>query len=401
MKKRLFAALLILVMAASVFSATAFADKTATYQLTKEVTYGSEPGEKYDCTVTVNVKGIPDDGSMNAADCAAIGDLKQTDARFTLSLTAQDGVAVSGVTGTALVDGKEEPITLTGDGKGGFVKELPAEWTSVQVKELSIELTHTCAYDETKAVTVPATCDEEGSVTNTCLYCGHKDVEVIDALGHNLVDVPAKAATCTEAGWDAYKACDREGCDYTEGYKEIAALGHNYGDWKDNGDGTHSRVCANDNTHVDKANHTVVTDAAVAATCTEDGKTEGSHCSDCGAVIKAQEKVPALGHKYGEWADAKDGKTHTRVCANDPKHVDSENHNFGKWVVTTEATQTTDGSKYHVCDTCGYKATAKIPAGNTKPQTGDDSGIMMYAVLLLTAVTGIVVTTGYAKKKAK
>ena len=43
--------------------------------------------------------------------------------------------------------------------------------------------------------------------------------------------------------------------------------------------------------------HTVVVDAAVAATCTETGLTEGSHCSTCNAVIVAQEVVPALGHK--------------------------------------------------------------------------------------------------------
>ena len=44
--------------------------------------------------------------------------------------------------------------------------------------------------------------------------------------------------------------------------------------------------------------HTEVTDKAVAATCTKKGKTEGKHCSVCGAVIKVQKAVPALGHKY-------------------------------------------------------------------------------------------------------
>ena len=43
---------------------------------------------------------------------------------------------------------------------------------------------------------------------------------------------------------------------------------------------------------------TVVTDEAVAATCTETGLTEGSHCSVCGVVIKAQETVKTVGHTY-------------------------------------------------------------------------------------------------------
>lgn len=42
--------------------------------------------------------------------------------------------------------------------------------------------------------------------------------------------------------------------------------------------------------------HTEVIDPAIAATCTTPGKTEGKHCSVCNAVITAQEGVPALGH---------------------------------------------------------------------------------------------------------
>ncbi|MBQ9112394.1 MAG: hypothetical protein IJY08_02325, partial [Clostridia bacterium] len=45
-------------------------------------------------------------------------------------------------------------------------------------------------------------------------------------------------------------------------------------------------------THV----HTEVADAAVEATCTETGLTEGKHCSVCETVITAQEIIPAKGH---------------------------------------------------------------------------------------------------------
>ncbi len=44
--------------------------------------------------------------------------------------------------------------------------------------------------------------------------------------------------------------------------------------------------------------HTVVVDAAVEPTCTEPGKTEGSHCSVCGEVLVAQKEIPAKGHSY-------------------------------------------------------------------------------------------------------
>ena len=44
--------------------------------------------------------------------------------------------------------------------------------------------------------------------------------------------------------------------------------------------------------------HTAVVIPAVPATCTEGGKTEGSQCSVCGAILNAQADTPALGHDY-------------------------------------------------------------------------------------------------------
>ena len=42
--------------------------------------------------------------------------------------------------------------------------------------------------------------------------------------------------------------------------------------------------------------HKAVIDKAVAPTCEESGKTEGSHCQTCGKVLKEQKEIPALGH---------------------------------------------------------------------------------------------------------
>ena len=66
-------------------------------------------------------------------------------------------------------------------------------------------------------------------------------------------------------------------------------------------DGSKSHHCTRcdaktDITVIPGKGHTAVTDAAVAPTCTESGLTEGSHCSVCDEVIKAQETIPALGH---------------------------------------------------------------------------------------------------------
>lgn len=72
-------------------------------------------------------------------------------------------------------------------------------------------------------------------------------------------------ATCTAAGSKTYK-CTKCGDTYSE---TVPATGH-----------------------------TEVTDEAKTATCTGSGLTEGSHCSVCGEILKAQEVVPAAGHQY-------------------------------------------------------------------------------------------------------
>lgn len=47
--------------------------------------------------------------------------------------------------------------------------------------------------------------------------------------------------------------------------------------------------------------HTVVIDKGVSPTCTESGLTDGSHCSVCGKVLVAQKRMPAFGHKFGNY----------------------------------------------------------------------------------------------------
>ena len=155
---------------------------------------------------------------------------------------------------------------------------------TTQTKDIkTAEAGHTWNDDYT--VDTPATCTAKGSKSIHCKNCDEvKDSTAIDALGHDFTGKwkVTKKATCTEQGTKERK-CSR--CDAVE-TETIPATGH-----------------------------TEVEDAAVAATCTTAGKTAGSHCSVCNAVIKAQEEIPATGHSWSEWiSDGKKEKSTCSVC---------------------------------------------------------------------------------------
>ena len=110
--------------------------------------------------------------------------------------------------------------------------------------------------------------------------------------------------------------------------------------------------------------HTVVIDKAVAATCEEKGKTEGSHCSECGEIIKKQEVIPATGHtvvtdKAVAATCEKSGKTEGSHCSACGKVIKKQNkvaatgHKYTK--TTVKAKPGSNGSVYQKCSKCGHK----------------------------------------------
>ena len=63
-----------------------------------------------------------------------------------------------------------------------------------------------------------------------------------DLDAHDLVQYEAQAPTCFHVGWNAYEACQNEGCGYTT-YEEIPRLVHWYAEWMPNADATHTASC--------------------------------------------------------------------------------------------------------------------------------------------------------------
>jgi len=68
-------------------------------------------------------------------------------------------------------------------------------------------------------------------------------------------------------------------------------------------EGSHCSVCNKviiAQKSIARLDHTPVKDKAVAATCSSEGKTEGSHCSVCGYIIQAQSIIGTTDHSYSE-----------------------------------------------------------------------------------------------------
>ena len=81
---------------------------------------------------------------------------------------------------------------------------------------------HDLVHHEAKA----PTCTDIGwDAYEACKNCNYTTRTELPALNHDLVQHEAKAPTCTEIGWDAYETCSR--CDYTT-YAEQPALNHDY-----------------------------------------------------------------------------------------------------------------------------------------------------------------------------
>ena len=130
--------------------------------------------------------------------------------------------------------------------------------------------------------------------------------------------------------------------------------------------GKHCSICGailKAQTIIPALGHTEVVDNAIAPTCTEKGKTEGKHCSVCNEVIVAQTDIAALGHDL-EHHNKKDatctepGWEAYDTCKRDDctyttyKAIAATGHTPSNWIVDVAATCENDGSVYKECSVC-------------------------------------------------
>jgi len=167
-----------------------------------------------------------------------------------------------------VVDVEALPATCTEPGYKAY-SYCSVCMADIVAKEIVDELGH----EEETVKGYAATCTETGLTDGKkCTVCNEMTVAqtVIDALGHSVQEVAAVAPGCETVGATAGERCIREGCGIiVSGCEEVPAKGH-----------------------------TAVDEEAVPSTCIERGKSAGSHCSECNAVLQAQESLPLADHNY-------------------------------------------------------------------------------------------------------
>ena len=234
-------------------------------------------------------------------------------------------------------------------------------------------------------VTKAPTCTETGVKTSTCDVCGLTAEVTIDATGHTEEILPELPATCTETGLTEGKKCSICG-EILIAQETIKATGHQWDEgtvtrkptcteagektytckacgerktetieatdhqW-DEGTVTTEPTCtkAGEKTYtceacgetktdiIEATGHTEEILPAVAATCVENGLTEGKKCSVCGEILIPQEEIKATGHSWDQ----------------------------GR--VTIKPTCTKEGVRTYTCTVCKEKMTESIQAtGHTE-----------------------------------
>ena len=182
-----------------------------------------------------------------------------------------------------------------------------------------------------------------------CEVCGGEYGEL---LPHDFTAEIAEAkylksgSTCMEKAV-YYKSCaacglSSAGTAFEATFEAGNVLGHDWGAWTSNGNGTHTRVCKRDSSHTETDNCSGGT-----ATCTAKAV-----CAVCGGEYGALAPNNHTGTIY--WVMTETTHEGRYTCC-EAVAVPMEPHAFGEWVVIYKATAKVWGIVERTCSVCGYQ----------------------------------------------
>ena len=225
-------------------------------------------------------------------------------------------------------------------------------------------------------VTKAATCTEKGVKTYTCTVCGATKTEEIAATGHQHTEVRNKVeATCTKDGYSGDVYCTDCGTKLSSG-TEIARKAHEYEERERNEANCKRngyilfvcKVCGDEKREVlpkTDHQHTEIRNK-VEATCTDEGYTGDTYCTDCGEKLSDGKKIPATGHIHIGYLGKKeatcenDGYTGDAYCKDCGitleigKNIPALGHTWEKKSVISP-TYTKKGTITYICKRCKEK----------------------------------------------
>lgn len=199
-------------------------------------------------------------------------------------------------------------------------------------------------------IRVPADCETPGVQVRICSICGRVEEEAIPAKGHQFGNWNERvSATCTAPGIQV-RICGVCGKVEEEAIPQLP--------------------------------HTEEILSGKAATCTEEGLTEGKRCSVCGEILVAQETIPMNGHTEeilpGKAATCtEEGLTEGKRCsvcgailvAQETIPPTTGAHTWSAWTLVRAATCEKEGLEQRKCTVCDAVEEKTLPAAEHRYTT--------------------------------
>ncbi|MGN1131968.1 MAG: Ig domain-containing protein, partial [Ruminococcus sp.] len=211
---------------------------------------------------------------------------------------------------------KSDITEKTGHNFGGWIVKTPS---TQDAKGVMYRYCVNCHEEETKRTeksdhthtpgewqTVSnAVCNSYGIEAVFCTQCDEMlEAKISEPVGHHYTTTVVEP-NCTDCGYTLHK-CDNCGDSYKENL--VSPNGHICGEWETEKAPTCTEtglevkkctVCGDvvERERLDTVSHNIVIDEKIAPCCTEEGKTEGSHCSVCNMVVVPQQTIEKTEHK--------------------------------------------------------------------------------------------------------